>query len=301
MRRIETKGQPPRVRWTLLVLLWVWAVLVFVTIDLFLNVKEFDGIRPRAGLYCGMRTAAHKMIGEPTLDSNFVDSPALVRARARARAGDALAHVSPGRRRLEELKREGRNGSFGSLCAALKEEGDPRMRVAAMRVLAESVGPQARDVLLERARDVRETEWVRAEAAYFVGWTGPEAFDVLEELVRSRSPDPVRAGALRGLGRSGSAEAVQQAVACADESSPSLQRAAEEVLQRAVDPKAVPLLGRIATDPGRSDELRIAACRGLGRTRTKEAAEALTALLADGTTRQSVRAAASDALDHAGS
>ena len=35
-----------RVRWTLLALLWVWVILVFVVIDLSLNVEEFDGIRP---------------------------------------------------------------------------------------------------------------------------------------------------------------------------------------------------------------------------------------------------------------
>lgn len=49
----------------LLVLLLVWALTVFVTVDLFLNVPEFDKVRPRAALYRGMRIAGHEMVGEP--------------------------------------------------------------------------------------------------------------------------------------------------------------------------------------------------------------------------------------------
>jgi hypothetical protein len=54
-----------RVGWRLLILLWVWAALVFVVVDLFRNVPAFDRIRPRAKLYEGMRYAAHEMVGEP--------------------------------------------------------------------------------------------------------------------------------------------------------------------------------------------------------------------------------------------
>ena len=40
-------GSKPRrrgVRPLLLILLWVWAALVFVVVDLFLNVEEFDRV-----------------------------------------------------------------------------------------------------------------------------------------------------------------------------------------------------------------------------------------------------------------
>jgi hypothetical protein len=57
--------EPRRVRPLLLVLLWAWAICVFLVLDLFLNVEEFDGIRPRSNLYRGMRFAAHRMVGEP--------------------------------------------------------------------------------------------------------------------------------------------------------------------------------------------------------------------------------------------
>jgi HEAT repeat protein len=269
---------------------------MFMIVDLFRNVEEFDAIRPRSSLYRGMQIAAHKMVGEPVLDSRFRVAPALLRARARPDASDAFAHVPPGRRRLEELKQLGREGSFEPLRAALTDERNPRMRVAAMRVLAENFGADARDVLLARVHDHRETEWVRAEAAHFVGWTGPEAYDALEEIVRSRWPDPIRAGALRGLGRSGSAAAVERALACADENSPPLHRAARAVFEQAVDPKAVPLLLRVAEDSGRSEALRVAACRGLGRTRTREAVESLTALLVDRAVAEPVRVAAVEGL-----
>ncbi len=49
----------------MLVLLWIWAICIFTVVDLFRNVDEFDGIRPRSKLYRGMRVAAHKMVGEP--------------------------------------------------------------------------------------------------------------------------------------------------------------------------------------------------------------------------------------------
>ncbi|MHC4959565.1 MAG: hypothetical protein ACYTGN_14455 [Planctomycetota bacterium] len=58
----------PRVRFGLLLLLWVWAGCVFLTLDLFLNIEEFGGVRPRARLYRGMRVAAHRMVGEPYLE-----------------------------------------------------------------------------------------------------------------------------------------------------------------------------------------------------------------------------------------
>ncbi|MHC4974273.1 MAG: HEAT repeat domain-containing protein [Planctomycetota bacterium] len=48
----------------LLVLLWAWALLMLVVVDLFLNVDELDNVRPRAPLYRGMRRAAHGMVGE---------------------------------------------------------------------------------------------------------------------------------------------------------------------------------------------------------------------------------------------
>ena len=55
MSTMTTKAPRPRVRKTLLVLLWIWAACVFLTLDLFLNVREFDAVRPRAGISRGMR------------------------------------------------------------------------------------------------------------------------------------------------------------------------------------------------------------------------------------------------------
>lgn len=63
----EAGPTPPRkrkVRPVLLVLLWAWAMLMFIVVDLFLNVPEFDRVRPDAMLYRGMRMAAHEMVGE---------------------------------------------------------------------------------------------------------------------------------------------------------------------------------------------------------------------------------------------
>lgn len=54
-----------RLRGLTLVLLWLWVVCVFVVVDLFLNVGEFDSIRPRAALYRAMRWGGHDLVGEP--------------------------------------------------------------------------------------------------------------------------------------------------------------------------------------------------------------------------------------------
>ena len=54
-----------RIRPLTLVLLWVWAICMFLVIDLFFNVNTLDPIRPRSSIYRGTRVAAHRMVGEP--------------------------------------------------------------------------------------------------------------------------------------------------------------------------------------------------------------------------------------------
>ena len=68
-----TKQPQPRrrVRPVLLGLLWIWAVCIFLVLDLFLNVAEFDGIRPRAKIYRSMRFVAHRMVGEPYRENDL--------------------------------------------------------------------------------------------------------------------------------------------------------------------------------------------------------------------------------------
>jgi antitoxin component YwqK of YwqJK toxin-antitoxin module len=88
-----------RVRPVLLVLLWVWAILVFVVVDLFRNVPAFDRIRPEAKLYEGMRKAAHEMVGEP-YRGPLGDPRAPARAVATARNG-TVGYDDPERARRE--------------------------------------------------------------------------------------------------------------------------------------------------------------------------------------------------------
>lgn len=76
-----------RVRWTLLALLWVWAGCVFLVIDLFLNVEEFDGVRPRARMYRAMRHVAHEMVGERSRDPEFESVAPVAVGGVTARAG----------------------------------------------------------------------------------------------------------------------------------------------------------------------------------------------------------------------
>ena len=68
-----TNRKTSRVRWQLLALLWVWAVLMFAVVDFFWNVSEFDAVRPRAEVYRSMRYAGHKLVGVPYHDGDFGD------------------------------------------------------------------------------------------------------------------------------------------------------------------------------------------------------------------------------------
>jgi len=68
MEHKKTNNPRRRIRPTLLVLLWVWALCVFTVVDLFWNVPEFDTVRPRSVAYQSMRYAAHDLVGEPYRD-----------------------------------------------------------------------------------------------------------------------------------------------------------------------------------------------------------------------------------------
>jgi len=61
----KEKKTKRRIRWPLLVLLWIWVGVMAVVLDLFLNVPEFEGIRPESDTYRGMRKAAHDIAGVP--------------------------------------------------------------------------------------------------------------------------------------------------------------------------------------------------------------------------------------------
>jgi hypothetical protein len=107
----------------LLVLLWIWAGLVFVVLDLFLNVPEFDRVRPRAPVYRGLRVAAHRMVGEPYDDgeermavAGGLEVAALHRVALQER--DAVA----ARRALRELARRGLAGDGRGLLDFLEHE-----------------------------------------------------------------------------------------------------------------------------------------------------------------------------------
>ena len=83
-----------RIRPLLLILLWVMAVCVFMVVDLFRNVPEFDRFRPDARWYRAARYAAHKMVDEPYRDGGFSEElPAMRVARKPNPLRDALMAV----------------------------------------------------------------------------------------------------------------------------------------------------------------------------------------------------------------
>lgn len=78
----------------LLILLWIWVLSVFVTLDMFFNVSLFDGIRPGTALYHGMRRAGHAMVGERDLDAEPAGGPAPA-VRIEAPTGPGCRTVAP--------------------------------------------------------------------------------------------------------------------------------------------------------------------------------------------------------------
>jgi len=153
-----------RIRVRLLVLLWIWAGCIALVLDLFMNVGEFDGIRPRALLYRAMRCVAHAMVGEPLPEG---------RPGATLRAmGETAAHAAPA---PPALARPGARHPGGrpdaatpqgrklrdSLVAAADHAEDPAHRRAAVRGLAGMFGVAAEDALAAIAGDPDQLPDVR--------------------------------------------------------------------------------------------------------------------------------------------
>jgi hypothetical protein len=190
-----------RVRWTLLILLWAWVIVVVMTLDLFFNVSGFDSVRPRSETYRAARYAAHKMVGEEYVDGDFPNPqvnalpplpPSALgnRSPAAVRLASELAAV----RELEEAR------AIDDLREVATSAGDPRVRIAAMRGLANQAGAEARDLLRDCVLDASELDGVRAKAAMFIGRTGEDSMGLLEEILHSQLSDEIRAGAVLAAG-----------------------------------------------------------------------------------------------------
>lgn len=161
----KTKAGPARagrVRWQLLVLLWAWAGCVALILDLFLNVDEFDGVRPRAPLYRAMRITAHEMVGEPIRD---IDSASIPQSRPRRSESVRRASVLPpgfvsaGARHPGGIPdRRTPQGArlYDGLRRAAVANADPAKRTGALRSLATMFGAEARPVLREIASDMSQ-------------------------------------------------------------------------------------------------------------------------------------------------
>ncbi len=172
------RSRPRPVRPLLLFLLWIWAGCIALVLDLFLNVEEFDAIRPRAPLYWAMRSVAHGMIGEP-LANEQVAAPALRPLRERsfvARGPDAALDRPagrPGSRHPGKPDARTPQGAklLGDLVVTATESEDPATRCAALRGLARMFGRQAGEALAAAAGDPAQPAAVRELAANLLGQT----------------------------------------------------------------------------------------------------------------------------------
>ncbi len=292
MTRKNDRKAKPRVRGTLLVLVCLWAVCNFMVVDLFLNVPEFDGIRPRAQLYRAMRYAGHEMVGEPYYDDDFGGAGGAVRLVA-------VKHEAA-RRLADELAAVRTMKDPAALRFRAQDAADPRVRIVALRALAQRFGPEAQDTLLAVVRDEQEILKVRKQAARFLGRTGPTVEGDLERLLDSDLPLQVRAGAVLGLGELGSAFAAERLLALAGDETSPFRTVALEAIARISTAEAAPLLRQAALASERRPDTRRAACRALWRVKDPATVQTLCTVLADASTPPEVRAMAADSLGRLG-
>lgn len=71
-----------KVRWTLLALLWAWAGVMFLVVDLFASPEEFDRMRPDSDLYRATQVVAHEMVGRD-YDETPISGPQVLRRAQR--------------------------------------------------------------------------------------------------------------------------------------------------------------------------------------------------------------------------
>ncbi|MGQ0614420.1 MAG: hypothetical protein ACT4PV_11850 [Planctomycetaceae bacterium] len=167
-KKTDSRAPRRRVGARLLVLLWIWAGCIALVLDLFLNVEKFDGVRPRAALYRGMREVAHKMVGEPILER---EATAVVQRPAKE---DADAREELALREVPSSRHPGGKPDAGTpqgrklmdhLVAAARGEEDTERREAALRSLAGMFGTEASEELSGIADDPAQPAEIREVAA----------------------------------------------------------------------------------------------------------------------------------------
>ena len=166
-----TKQPQPRrrVRPVLLGLLWIWAVCIFLVLDLFLNVSEFDGIRPRAKIYRSMRFVAHRMVGEPYRENDLfalmhADGPTRPQARSPVPVLPGLEPTSALRIRVvgglpPDAESEAGQRLLARLRVVASHSEDPNKRAAAVRIIERLFAQDAR-----RATDTQGSQTGGARA-----------------------------------------------------------------------------------------------------------------------------------------
>jgi len=274
-----------RVRPLLLVLLWIWAVCVFLVVDLFLNVRALDGVRPDSDWYRATRYAAHKISGRTYLDGGYreaIEAPERLDAAALDEEYVAVSALAL-TRDTDALRRRTRTG-------------DVRIRMAALGAIVDVSGRDARPLLVAIATEQGRPALLRREAARLVGRTGNGALAALRSLLRADLPPGILAGAALGLSRVENGEGASVALGVAERFHGEVRGAACDALSEMEGSAALHVLLEAATNARRADPIRAAACRGLGNARAPAATAALRRILADEGAPATLREAASAAL-----
>jgi HEAT repeat protein len=145
--------------------------------------------------------------------------------------------------------------------------------------------------LQEAVRDERQAPRVRASALAALGYFSD--VETAEDLARGFTDPSLRAGAVRGMGRSADPRWTDRLMPVLGSEDPQLRMEAARALGEIEDERAVTPLVELVDDP--ETEVRLAVIEALGRIGGEDAREALL-YLAEATVDE-VRAAADKALE----
>jgi len=199
MKKLMVARGKRRVGPLLLVLVCLWSLTVFLTVDLFLNAHELDRVRPQARFYRAMRSVGHKMVGEPYLeDDEFGRGPK--RVRRVASSVPTRVAATPGSEARAFLESIGSQGpqEIEAFLGRLQDRPDPALADALLEARSQIPDDLLGDYALAAASAVaglrateEKTRPGRSPREILTGLSGDLTLAALEAQSRHLAGDPI--------------------------------------------------------------------------------------------------------------
>ncbi len=193
---------------------------------------------------------------------------------------------------LERLVRLARQDDSAEVRRAATEDLARFALLGELEDLEPDAVRRVRGTLLEALHDVNEAPGVRSAALAALGYFGED--EIGEELATAFTDPALRAGAIRGMGRSADPRWTERLLPVLGSEDPEMRLEAARALDEIEDDRAVGPLTDLIDDP--ELDVRLAAIHALGALGGEEAREALLYALEsrDELTRQAAERAVSD-------